>query len=113
MLTHLADGVAQERPSTTVARGWAAAKPSLRAVLDQEIGAEIVKGAYAQTARSMGLPESTAKNGHLVRAAVGCLYAEGHESKTLDKIVRVIIALRRPGEPGDLAAELSEPADTV
>lgn len=113
MLTHLADGVAQERPPTTVTGLWAAAKPSLRAVVDDEIGADVVREAFVETARSMGLPESTAKNGHLVRTAVSRLYRDGHRSETVDKIIDAVAALGRSGEPARPAAEVSEGVDTV
>lgn len=124
MLTWLADGTGQERPPTTVTPLWAAGRPTLRAVLDDEVGAEKVREAYAATARGMGLPKSTCKNGHLVRTAVMALYTDGARSGTLDKIVEAVTALApKPAapvadddDPDGLqgpAAELSEPVDTV
>ncbi len=124
ILTWLADGTGQERPPTTVTPLWAAGKPTLRAVLDEEVGPGRVREAYAATARDMGLPEATCKNGHLVRTAVTALYADGARSATLDKIVEAVTALvpKSAAPPADeddldglpnLAAELSGPADTV
>lgn len=124
MLTWLADGTGQQRPLTTVTPLWAAGKPTLRAVLDDEVGAEKVREAYAATAREMGLPESTCKNGHLVRTAVTALYERKARSATLDKIVEAVTAMvPKPAAPPvgqddpdglpDPAAELSEPVDTV
>ncbi|MCF6733627.1 ATP-dependent endonuclease [Blastococcus sp. KM273129] len=97
MLSRLAGGPGEERPVTQVTGGWAAAKPNLRTVLDAEMPAAAVRGAYVDTARAMGLPESTTKNGHLVRTAVHCLYREGHRSATLDAIVAAVTALTGTG----------------
>lgn len=93
MLTWLADGTANERPGTTVGPRWAAGSPTLRAVLDAEAGADQVQERYAETARAMGMPESTCKNGHLVRTAVARLYEQGVRSDTLDRIVAAVTAL--------------------
>lgn len=98
MLSRLAGGPEEERPATQVTGRWAAAKPNLRAVLDDEVNAAVVRSAYASTARSMGLPESTTKNGHLVRTVVRGLYRDGHRSPTLEKIVAAVAAL--PGGTG-------------
>jgi putative ATP-dependent endonuclease of OLD family len=116
MLTWLADGTASERPGTTVGPRWAAGSPTLRAALDADAGAAQVRDKYAETAREMGLPESTCKNGHLVRTAVTRLYDLGLRSETLDKIVEAVCALvARPSADGsaDAAAVLSEEADSV
>lgn len=120
VLTWLADGRAQERPVTQVGDEWAAGVPTLRAVLDRDVGAEAVRAAYAETARVMGLPESTSKNGHLVRSAVVALYASGARSYTLDALVKAVAALvLRPSastdscEIGHPPAGLSDSPDTV
>lgn len=93
MLSLLAGGSGEQRPATHVADGWAAAKPNLRAILDGEIDAATVRAAYGATARWMGLPESTTKNGHMVRRVIGGLYADGHRSTFLDAIVTAVTAL--------------------
>jgi hypothetical protein len=124
MLTWLADGTPQQRPSSQAQPMWACGKPTLRHVLDHEVGANEVRAAYAMTARSMGLPESTCKNGHLVRAAVESLYGAGRRSRLLDAVVEAVLTLvatsaggRNEGTPPDRiarpAAELSDAADTV
>jgi putative ATP-dependent endonuclease of OLD family len=96
MLTWLADGTAVERPPTAAGPLWAAGKPTLRAALDDEAGLDEVRAAYAATARDMGMPESTCKNGHLVRTAVAAVYADGRRSGTLDAIAAAVLALLRP-----------------
>lgn len=116
MLTWLADGTANDRPGTVVGPAWASGRPTLRAALDAEAGAAEVRHQYAETAREMGMPESTCKNGHLVRTAVSRLYGQGLRSETLDKIVNAVVALvARPqtGESADPAAVLSDGADSV
>lgn len=115
-LTWLADGTALERPGTAVGPGWASGSPTLRAALDAEVGAAQVHDRYAATAREMGMPESTCKNGHLVRTALTRLYGDGLRSETLDKIVDSVTALvARPALDGsaDPAAVLSEETDSV
>jgi putative ATP-dependent endonuclease of the OLD family len=97
MLSQLAGGPDDERPPTSVGERWAAAKPTLRAVLDDEIGAEHVRAVYTTTARAMGLPESTDKNGHMVRTAMMALYGAGKRSETLDRIVEAVIDLTVKG----------------
>lgn len=121
MLTWLADGTAVERPPTAAGPLWAAGKPTLRAALDDEAGKDVVRAAYAATAVEMGMPQSTCKNGHLVRTAVAAVYAGGGSSSTLDAIASAVLALvgqkTATGAAADgiarPAAELSGPADTV
>ena len=123
ILTLLADGTGQDRPSTGATAAWAAGSPTLRAALDAEAGASVVRDAYAATARAMGMPESTCKNGHLVRTAIRSLYGAGHRSATLDAIVEAVLGLlppvveilpkEDPDGNDDPAAVLSDPADTV
>ncbi|UOY03689.1 ATP-dependent endonuclease [Blastococcus sp. PRF04-17] len=97
MLAKLAGGPDEERPLTTVEARWAAAKPTLRAVLNDEVGDQTVRDAYSRTARSMGLPESTDKNGHMVRTAMIELYRAGKRSETLDRIVEAVTHLTVKG----------------
>ncbi|MDP5182376.1 AAA family ATPase [Blastococcus sp. BMG 814] len=97
MLAELAGGPDEERPLTTVQPRWAAAKPTLRAVLNDEVGAQVVREAYTRTARAMGLPESTEKNGHMVRTAMLELYGATKRSETLDRIVEAVTDLTVKG----------------
>jgi putative ATP-dependent endonuclease of the OLD family len=102
MLTQLAGSACLERPGTQVNARWATGCPTLRDVLDREVGASEVREAYVTTARRMGLPESTCKNGHLVRSAVTSLYAACQRSATLDAVVAAVRALAGPGPVKDL-----------
>jgi predicted ATP-dependent endonuclease of OLD family len=94
MLTLLIDGTADAKPVTGARPLWAAVKPTLRGVLEEEMGAETVRATYAETAKSMGLSEASAKNGYLARTAVTSLYAAGHSSRTLNAIVAAAVARR-------------------
>jgi len=93
-LTWLADGTRAPRPGTQVTSRWASAHNKLRAVIDEEIGADAVASAFRDTAREMSLPDNTEKNGHLVRTAVSALYSAGFRSQTLDAIIKAVHDLR-------------------
>lgn len=89
----LAGGPPDRRPGTRVEHAFASVSPTLRAVLDSEIGVDVVKGVFDETAASMGLSARQEKNGHLARVAVRTLLENGHHSPTLTRLVRVLHAL--------------------
>lgn len=92
MITLLASGTSESKPGTKVEPTYASVSPSLRAVVDVEIGADKVKEAFVSNAAAMGLPESTEKNGHLARTVIRELAVRGANSATLTSIVQTVAA---------------------
>lgn len=92
MITVLAAGTAEREPGTRVEESYASVSPTLRVVVDSELGAGKVRDAFVATAVEMGLPESTEKNGHLARTVIRDLADAGANSGTLQSIVHTVVA---------------------